>query len=209
MCRRLLQVPNHLVFLEDADMDAPAPRNKTATAAVAAAAVATAAATAGAGAAAAGGAAGVSAAVSPYGVAASSVSASRSVSLASVSSDGSCESHLVEQEEMVALTQEVRAFKEALGRLRRIFHSGKCLSLSINALHLTCPVAAHFPGRPASRPSRLPDHQNSCTNSALTIEAGGSRMVAKRTTTRAPTAANFRLRQSICFRAEQSPQVGF
>ena len=49
---------------------------------------------------------------------------SRSVSLASVSSDGSSnESHLmVEQEDIVALTQEVRAFKEALGRLRRLFH---------------------------------------------------------------------------------------
>ena len=48
--------------------------------------------------------------------------ASRSVSLASVSSDGSGESHLVEQEDIVALTQEVRAFKEALGKLRRLFH---------------------------------------------------------------------------------------
>jgi hypothetical protein len=44
------------------------------------------------------------------------------VSLASVSSDGSGESHLVEQEDIVALTQEVRAFKEALGKLRRLFH---------------------------------------------------------------------------------------
>lgn len=49
-------------------------------------------------------------------------SGSRSVSLASVSSDGSSsESHLVEQEDIVALTQEVRAFKEALGKLRRLF----------------------------------------------------------------------------------------
>lgn len=52
-----------------------------------------------------------------------SASGSRSVSLASVSSDGSSsESHLVEQEDIVALTQEVRAFKEALGKLRRLFH---------------------------------------------------------------------------------------
>lgn len=53
-----------------------------------------------------------------------SASGSRSVSLASVSSDGSAsseQSHLVEQEDIVALTQEVRAFKEALGRLRRLF----------------------------------------------------------------------------------------
>jgi hypothetical protein len=28
----------------------------------------------------------------------------------------------VEQEDIVALTQEVRAFKEALGKLRRLFH---------------------------------------------------------------------------------------
>lgn len=85
-----------------------------------------------------------------------SASGSRSVSLASVSSDGSVASgassseagqgsvgpagamatHLqsgvgggqqhqhhfmVEQEDIVALTQEVRSFKEALGRLRRLF----------------------------------------------------------------------------------------
>ena len=43
----------------------------------------------------------------------------------SVSSEGSSESHLVEQEDIVALTQEVRAFKEALGKLRRIFHYDK------------------------------------------------------------------------------------
>lgn len=54
-----------------------------------------------------------------------SASASRSVSLASVSSDGSSESHLVEQEDIVALTQEVRAFKEALGKLRRLFQPDK------------------------------------------------------------------------------------
>ena len=55
----------------------------------------------------------------------SGASGSRSVSLASVSSDGSAgseQSHLVEQEDIVALTQEVRAFKEALGRLRRLFN---------------------------------------------------------------------------------------
>lgn len=36
---------------------------------------------------------------------------SRSLSLASVSSDGSAESHLVEQEDIIALTQDVRHFK--------------------------------------------------------------------------------------------------
>ena len=53
----------------------------------------------------------------------STASGSRSVSLASVSSDGSSSEsqQLVEQEDIVALTQEVRAFKEALGKLRRLF----------------------------------------------------------------------------------------
>lgn len=51
---------------------------------------------------------------------------SRSMSVASVSSDGSTESHLqVEQEDIVVLTHDVRAFKEALGKLRRIFHPEK------------------------------------------------------------------------------------
>ena len=64
---------------------------------------------------------------------AAAAAGSRSVSLASVSSDGSSsESHLVvEQEDIVALTQEVRAFKEALGKLRRLFHpndKGKMIS---------------------------------------------------------------------------------
>ncbi|XP_066990815.1 rho GTPase-activating protein 45-like isoform X18 [Macrobrachium rosenbergii] len=46
----------------------------------------------------------------------------RSLSLASISSEGSTDSHLVEQEDIVALTTAVRAFKEALGKLKRIFH---------------------------------------------------------------------------------------
>lgn len=46
---------------------------------------------------------------------------SPSVSLHSVSSDGSTESHVVEPEEMVALTQELKRLKEALGRLRKVF----------------------------------------------------------------------------------------
>ncbi|GAB6028941.1 Rho GTPase-activating protein 45 [Cleaved into: Minor histocompatibility antigen HA-1 [Chamberlinius hualienensis] len=46
---------------------------------------------------------------------------SRSLSMNSVSSEGSIESHLVEQEEIVALTHDIRSFKEALGKLRRIF----------------------------------------------------------------------------------------
>lgn len=45
----------------------------------------------------------------------------RSLSLASISSEGSTESHLVEQEDIVALCASVRAFKEALGKLRKIF----------------------------------------------------------------------------------------
>jgi hypothetical protein len=36
---------------------------------------------------------------------------SRSLSLASISSEGSCESHTVEQEDIIALTQDVRSFK--------------------------------------------------------------------------------------------------
>ena len=69
-----------------------------------------------------------------------SASGSRSVSLASVSSDGSSsESHLVEQEDIVALTQEVRAFKEALGKLRRLFHPNEKGTLSVghNALRFS------------------------------------------------------------------------
>ena len=43
------------------------------------------------------------------------------VSLASAcSSDGSAESHVVEPEEMVALTQELKRLKEALGRLKKV-----------------------------------------------------------------------------------------
>lgn len=48
---------------------------------------------------------------------------SPSVSLASVSSDGSTESYVVEPEEMFALTQEVKRLKEALSRLRKVFHT--------------------------------------------------------------------------------------
>jgi len=73
-------------------------------------------------------------------------SASRSVSLASVSSEGSSESHLVEQEDIVALTQEVRAFKEALGKLRRIFHHDKEGGATVPALQQQQPnvrVLAH------------------------------------------------------------------
>lgn len=49
---------------------------------------------------------------------------SRSISLNSVSSDGEVtqENPMVEQEEIIALTHDVRGFKEALGKLRRIFH---------------------------------------------------------------------------------------
>jgi hypothetical protein len=43
------------------------------------------------------------------------------VSLNSNSSDGSAESHVVEPEEMVALTQELKRLKEALGRLKKVF----------------------------------------------------------------------------------------
>ncbi|KAL7647787.1 UNVERIFIED_CONTAM: hypothetical protein RMT77_001396 [Armadillidium vulgare] len=49
----------------------------------------------------------------------------RSLSLASISSEGSIESHLVDQEDIVALSASVRAFKEALGRLRKIFGQGR------------------------------------------------------------------------------------
>jgi hypothetical protein len=42
--------------------------------------------------------------------------------MASISSEGSIESPLVEQEEIAALTHDVRNFKEALGKLRKIFH---------------------------------------------------------------------------------------
>ena len=47
---------------------------------------------------------------------------SRSLSTASVSSEGSTESsHVVEQEDIIALTQDVRSFKEALNKLRKTF----------------------------------------------------------------------------------------
>jgi len=49
------------------------------------------------------------------------MSSVRSMSVASISSEGSSESHGVEQEEISALTHDVRAFKEALGYLRTIF----------------------------------------------------------------------------------------
>ncbi|XP_042903775.1 rho GTPase-activating protein 45 isoform X2 [Parasteatoda tepidariorum] len=48
--------------------------------------------------------------------------AARSLSMNSVSSEGSAESHVVEQEDIIVLTHDVRSFKEALGKLRRIFH---------------------------------------------------------------------------------------
>lgn len=49
----------------------------------------------------------------------------RSMSVASISSEGSTESHGVEQEEIAALTHDVRNLKEALGHLRRVFHSDR------------------------------------------------------------------------------------
>ena len=48
---------------------------------------------------------------------------SRSLSLASISSEGSCESHTVEQEDIIALTQDVRSFKDVLSRLRKVYSS--------------------------------------------------------------------------------------
>ena len=48
------------------------------------------------------------------------ISSPRSISVASISSEGSMESPLVEQEEIAALTHDVRNFKEALGKLRKI-----------------------------------------------------------------------------------------
>jgi hypothetical protein len=50
------------------------------------------------------------------------ISSPRSISIASVSSEGSMESPLVEQEEIAALTHDVRNFKESLGKLRKIFN---------------------------------------------------------------------------------------
>ena len=55
---------------------------------------------------------------------------SRSLSLASVSSDGSTESHVVEQEDIIALTQDVRSFKEALNKLRKVFQPDQHESLA-------------------------------------------------------------------------------
>ncbi|GIX91290.1 rho GTPase-activating protein 45 [Caerostris darwini] len=51
-----------------------------------------------------------------------SATSARSLSMNSVSSEGSAESHVVEQEDIIVLTHDVRSFKEALGKLRRIFH---------------------------------------------------------------------------------------
>ncbi|KAF2363745.1 hypothetical protein FHG87_005499 [Trinorchestia longiramus] len=51
--------------------------------------------------------------------------AARSLSLASISSEGSTESHLVEQEDIVALSTSVRGFKEALGKLRKLIQSDR------------------------------------------------------------------------------------
>jgi hypothetical protein len=48
---------------------------------------------------------------------------SRSLSLASISSEGSTESHAVEQEDIIALTQDVRSFKDVLSRLRKVYQS--------------------------------------------------------------------------------------
>ncbi|CAB3361432.1 Hypothetical predicted protein [Cloeon dipterum] len=52
----------------------------------------------------------------------SGMSSVRSMSVASISSEGSSESHGVEQEEISALTHDVRAFKEALALLKTVFH---------------------------------------------------------------------------------------
>jgi hypothetical protein len=49
------------------------------------------------------------------------ISSPRSISMASISSEGSMESPLAEQEEIAALTHDVRNFKESLGKLRKIF----------------------------------------------------------------------------------------
>jgi hypothetical protein len=67
------------------------------------------------------------------------ISSPRSISMASISSEGSMESPLVEQEEIAALTHDVRNFKESLGKLRKIFHPdwvdrGKFVS-SPNSIH--------------------------------------------------------------------------
>ena len=48
---------------------------------------------------------------------------SRSISLTSISSEGSTESHAVEQEDIIALTQDVRSFKDVLSRLRKVYQS--------------------------------------------------------------------------------------
>ncbi|XP_059468965.1 rho GTPase-activating protein 45-like isoform X2 [Neocloeon triangulifer] len=63
------------------------------------------------------------------------MSSVRSMSVASISSEGSSESHSVEQEEISALTHDVRAFKEALGHLRRIFqHSERDLQDNVRTM---------------------------------------------------------------------------
>ena len=49
----------------------------------------------------------------------------RSLSLASISSEGSTESHVVEQEDIITLSTAVRSFKEALSRLRKIFNTDR------------------------------------------------------------------------------------
>lgn len=56
------------------------------------------------------------------GVPGGAISSPRSISMASISSEGSMESPLVEQEEIAVLTHDVRNFKEALGKLRKIFY---------------------------------------------------------------------------------------
>ena len=48
------------------------------------------------------------------------------------SSDGSAESHVVEPEEMVALTQELKRLKEALGRLKKVFANDNSTSSIID-----------------------------------------------------------------------------
>ena len=59
---------------------------------------------------------------------------SRSLSLASISSEGSTESHVVEQEDIIALTQDVRSFKDVLSRLRKVYQKE---SESVDTIRVT------------------------------------------------------------------------
>ncbi|XP_069693994.1 rho GTPase-activating protein 45-like isoform X2 [Periplaneta americana] len=75
--------------------------------------------------------------VTSSGMLGGAINSPRSISMASISSEGSMESPIVEQEEIAALTHDVRNFKEALGKLRKIFHPEwaereKCDSLRVS-----------------------------------------------------------------------------